>query len=123
MLLKRWAKSTPELMQAARNLELELKKAEAKMQGDPIRSSRFIQTEPSIMGRIGRIMWGAGSSSYGLTKTHREQYDIAKQSYAELEGEISELIGTKLPALRKQLDDAGAPWTAGRAIPSFSSSN
>ncbi len=108
---------TPELMKESRELELKFKKAQEMLSGDQTRSSRFIQTEPSIIGRVRRVMFGSRGSTYGPTKTHREQFAIAKESYTEVAGDIRMLIETDLPALRVKLDEANIPWTSGRAIP------
>lgn len=115
--IKNSPKGTVELMQEARELELAIKKAQRALTGDETRESRFIETGPSIMGRLGMIMWGSRGSTYGPTKTHREQYDIAKELFGESVGEIKKLVEEDMPALRGKLDEAEIPWTTGRPIP------
>ena len=38
---------------------------------------------------------------------------------SEVIGDLRKVVETDLPALHKQLDDAGAPWTPGRKIPDW----
>ena len=35
----------------------------------------------------------------------------------EFEGELFQVVEVDLESLKRKLDEAGAPWTAGRAIP------
>ena len=115
--LKSTTKSTPDLMKATRELELAVKKIQVRMSGDPVKGGRYVETEPSIQQRLGMVRWGARGGTHGPTETHRQQYQIAKESYAEIADEIRQMIESDLVELRAQLDAAEIPWTTGRAIP------
>ena len=56
-------------------------------------------------------------STYGPTPTHRRQFEIAKDQFAALREQLTQLVDTDLPALEAQLDAAGVPWTPGRGVP------
>jgi hypothetical protein len=48
---------------------------------------------------------------------HREVFAIAKRELADLKRDLNRLVETDLPALERRLDEAGVPWTPGRAVP------
>lgn len=70
----------------------------------------------TIQSRIFLAMYGA-SSTYGPTKTHKEQFDYAMVAFASLKDRLNSLTQTRVPNFQKALEDAGAPWTPGAAIP------
>ena len=40
--------------------------------------------------------------------------DIARRAFAGLQGDLAPLLNEAVPALERQLDEAGVPWTPGR---------
>ena len=60
---------------------------------------------------------GTGFSTQGPTATHRRSLDIAIEKFASVRGQLDALIRVELPALERELDRAGLPWTPGRATP------
>lgn len=111
------ALATPELKRTANELELAFKRLEIEMNGDPNQISRFEPTVPSIGSRLGGALYSAMGNTYGLTKTHREQVEIARDDFAELAESVSKLIEKDLKTFFKKLDTAEIPWSLGRAIP------
>jgi hypothetical protein len=55
-------------------------------------------------------------STYGPTATHRENFAIAREELQQLGVELARLLESDLPALERQLDAAGVPWTPGRGF-------
>ncbi len=108
------AAAPSELMKAALAAETELKVLRLKLDGDSNRSSRFVESVPTPRQRLGSALFNIASSTHGPTKTHREQAEIARRELDELRPAISDLIDNRLPALKRQLDEAGLPWTTGR---------
>ena len=105
------------LYDEVRKLELKLKDAQETLTGDPTRTKRS-QTAPiSIMGRIRNALYGTFYNTYGPTKTQRRDFEIAKEQFQALRGNLNELIEDEFVALQKKLDQAGVPWTPGRRIP------
>ena len=51
------------------------------------------------------------------TPTHRRSLESAEQELAGVRERLRALIEERLPALERQLDEAGAPWTPGRPLP------
>ena len=48
------------------------------------------------------------------TGTQKEQYAAAGKEFTAELAKLRQLVETDLPALEKQLDGFGAPWTPGR---------
>ncbi|MFC1696135.1 hypothetical protein ACFL1C_08435, partial [Pseudomonadota bacterium] len=71
----------------------------------------------SINGRLNAAMMGTFRSTYGPTETHSRSFEIAEQKFNEVAGGIRQIIDVRMPALRKELDRAGVPWTPGRGVP------
>lgn len=73
-------------------------------------------TPATIQSRISLAMWGS-SSTYGPTKTHREQFGYAMEAFGSVKDALNELTTVKMPNFQKALEAAGAPWTPGAVIP------
>lgn len=71
-------------------------------------------------GYVPSRLYGASrgrNSTHGPTKTHRRQYEIAAERFAEVHPKLQNLTGKELEKLYEQLEKAGVPWTAGRPVP------
>jgi len=73
-------------------------------------------TPPTIYGRASRAMWSA-SSTYGPTKTHKDQFAYAMAEYGAVKDRLNILVQKTIPAFQKALEAKGAPWTPGAVIP------
>ena len=105
------------VLDEARRVELRLLDAQERLSGDRTASSRFAPGTPSITSRLQNALFGTLGQSYGPTQTHRRQLEIAEEEFEAARAEIEEVLEVDVPALKRTLDEAGAPWTSGRAIP------
>lgn len=110
-------KGTNELMEQARELEIAMKDARVELNGDPVKIERFESTVPSVGNRVGSALYGSFGNTHGVTKTQREQVEIAREEFTILSVKIRNLVEKDLPEFEKRLNEAGIPWTPGRAIP------
>jgi len=101
----------------ARALELELLMLQEKLNGSPTRELYNDIAEVSISSRLQTAITGTFRSTYGPTPTLQRQYEIAAASFEEIRTRLDRIYDTELPALRRQLDAAGVPWTPGRGVP------
>ena len=109
--------ASPELLSQAVDIERRLKDVQKKLEGDPVaRRLREPQT-PSIAKRVSQIAYGSWASTYGPTETHRQSLVIAEKEFVEARAELTRLIETEIRNLETALEQAGAPYTPGRAIP------
>jgi photosystem II stability/assembly factor-like uncharacterized protein len=107
----------PELWNDVRALQLQLQDLAEQLTGDPTRPRRNEAEMPGLLGRLQTAQFGALGSTAGPTGTHRAQYEIAAQQFAQVEGKLRPLLEKQLPKLMRQFDDRGAPWTSGRRLP------
>ena len=106
-----------ELYEQARGVELSLLDLQEKLEGNETAQELRLEAEPSIQSRLFSAAFGSFGNSYGPTKTHREQIEIARTQFGEFRTALAKLLDEDYPALQKALDEAGAPWTPGRALP------
>ena len=104
----------PKLELEARAIELKLMDVAEKFSGDRTKSQRNENAYPGFSSRLRTMASGALA---GPTGTHRAQYDIVVKEYKDALAALNVVLRRDLPVLNKKLDQAGAPWTPGRAIP------
>ncbi len=100
-----WADRLDALTERLADLRVELT-------GDRTVARRSEPTSPSIASRAGRIT-GQWATTAPPTGTHRRQYEIASDAFAEALGELGALEAD-LSSLEAEMELAGAPWTPGR---------
>jgi len=76
------------------------------------------ETTPlSIMSRL-NVAWSATyGSTYGPTKTHLDNVQVAEQQFDNIRMQIEDIRMNRIPAIEDQLIEAGAPWMRGQPIP------
>ena len=116
-VLDRSTVDDPSLRDAARTMDARLADLRERLFGNPRRDMANDSGPISVARRLEVVQFGTEYSLDGPTAMHREVFGIAKRAYAELRDELNQLVTTDLPALEKQLEDVGVPWTPGRAVP------
>jgi hypothetical protein len=101
----------------ARAMAARIADMEERLSGNERRDMANDPGPVSISRRLWVVEMGVEYSLHGPTAMHREMYDIATRAFADLRQELNRMIETDLPALERRLDDAGVPWTPGRAVP------
>ena len=114
--LKRSPRGSEQLLEQARRLELKLKDVRKSLAGGTVVSQHNEPDRISIANRANSAMSGAGST-YGPTKTHRADYEIAKEEFEAALGQVKRLVEGDFVNLQRNLEAAGLPWTSGRPIP------
>lgn len=87
------------------------------LSGNLARREIYERTQPTVRSRLDFVLTGVGTSTYGPTKTHRDQLAIAKSEFAAIRQRVSTLVDTTIPAFEAELIAAGAPWAPGGKIP------
>jgi len=70
----------------------------------------------SVTTWLGHAMRGVSNSSYGPTPSHRQSVAYARDAFGPARDRLNALIESEIPALRAELQEAGAPWTVGEPI-------
>ena len=109
--------ATPALDAALRAVRVEIYELEVALRGQPAKGTLSHPTPPSIAGRVSVAQIGTSWSTYGPTPTLARSLEIAEQELARFKPRLAKLVDESLPALERQLDAAGVPWTPGRKIP------
>jgi hypothetical protein len=99
-------------------IENKLKSLNRQLSGDPIKVQLDMNPTPSLSDRLNRIAGEAKYSSSDPTGTHLMSLKIAEEELAPIVGQLAGILQNDLPALRKKLQDAGAPYTP-NAIPVY----
>jgi len=107
-----------ELRNRARALELEVIDLQLQLSGDERRDLAGAAGPTSVQRRTNVVQLGTLFSTYGPTPTHQRSIEIGEQAFAGIRTALNRIFNTDLPALRKDMDDAGVPWTPGRGVPS-----
>jgi hypothetical protein len=91
-----------------------LREVREALSGDPTLSRRAMPEPPSILGRIGTVVDGLSYVTSPPTGTQVEQYGFAADAFESTLAELKRIVDTDLPALEREFDAAGAPWTPAR---------
>ncbi len=70
--------------------------------------------ELSLYRRLNSIVYAQIESTSDITETSKMSFTILKEKYPPLLEQITQIANTKLPEIRKTMDDLNAPYTPGR---------
>jgi len=107
-----------EWYEEARRIELKLQDFSEQLVGGTVKSRHREPDCLPIMSRVNSALSTSGST-HGPTQTHRRDYQIAREEFAAVLGEVRELIEVDFMRLQRDLEASGLPWTSGRPIPSL----
>ncbi len=89
------------------------------LRGDIEIAKRSEAVPSSISDRVNSIMEGERFSLAKPTQSHADSYNIAAAEFSEQLAKLHTLVEVDLSKLEKDMEAAGAPWTAGR-VPDWS---
>lgn len=96
-------------------LEDELYALHLIMHGDRTRAKREIETEPTLMGRIERIVYNNWNNLSSTTESAKTYYQIAKDNYDPFIERLRKVI-KGVDELEEILDANNVPYTPGRGV-------
>jgi len=106
--------SVPEsLLNDIRKVEMEIAEINRQIRGDGSLSSRSYPTDPSVIERIGDVVYGLWQTSSAPTETMKESIKVAEAQFNDLYEKIKSIGETDIVALQDKLEAAGAPYTPG----------
>jgi photosystem II stability/assembly factor-like uncharacterized protein len=83
------------------------------LRGDRSKARRNEPTDPSLVGRINRVVEGQLGTTQPPTNTSRAGYEWASEAFAETLEDLR-TVDARLTTLEDALEAVGAPWTPGR---------
>ncbi|MEM7782988.1 MAG: glycosyl hydrolase [Planctomycetota bacterium] len=118
-LIQNHPKSDSSLLKTYREVEMALKKLDQSLSGNQMMEDRSEQTVPTVGARVSNVVYGSMRNTYGFTETQKEQIEIAKEEFGAISEQAKKVLEIDMKLFEEQLDDAGIPWTRGRAIPTW----
>ena len=109
----------PALAKEARDLALKLEDLSEKFTGDPTKPRRNEPAMPGMLDRLQTVIGGSYGVSTGPTNTHRRLFALVNEEYTTVEAQLRQLLETDIPVFHQKLEEAGAPWTPGRKLPTL----
>lgn len=103
-----------ELVNKVKALDKQLFDLVTELSGRPLRSPRADSYPPSIRNRASFAISATSRSFDDITGAQREEYAKAKEQFDPLFVKFKEINEELWPALKRELDAAGVPWTQGR---------
>jgi photosystem II stability/assembly factor-like uncharacterized protein len=85
-----------------------------ELRGDRTLGSRSVATPAAISERVNTISSEETRTLGRPTGTHEQQYQIASELFAAQKALLRTLIETDIPAVERELERLGAPYTPGR---------
>ncbi len=104
----------PSLAATLLSIEDRLKNLNERLNGDAMVGRYNEPTSTSIVQLVAHVVEGQWSTSAVPTKTQRDSYALAAETFAPVLAELRTLIETDLKSVEVQMEKAGAPWTPGR---------
>ena len=117
LAVERYPGVDPALREQIRAFELRLMDLREAITGDPTKRRRQEAEMPGLMSRVQSVVGGTWSASAAPTATHHESYNIAATEFEAILPDLTSLIESDIPALGRQLEEAGVPYIQGGVVP------
>lgn len=101
------------LLEETRALRLIYDECSIALWGDGLKTSKEVETVPSITGRLGLVEYMLSDNTTGVTKSQRTNKAIAQEEYLEFRKKMDAMI-VCLKALEDQLEKASIPYIKGK---------
>jgi photosystem II stability/assembly factor-like uncharacterized protein len=105
--------ASPDMFLQLAALNKSLFSLKTTLQGDRVRQSKDVSTSPSILGRIGNVIWGHWNTTELPTETQKRNIELAQSGFGLYVQDASTFFDA-LAAYELELEKAGAPYTPGR---------
>ena len=99
----------------SRGLRKRLSAILEELQGDRSLGARSVPLPAEISERVNTISGELNGTLGRQTATHEQQLQIASEQFAAQRTGLKTLVETDVPALERELDRIGAPYTPGRS--------
>ena len=104
------------LYASANSLQQRIGRVRERLSGNATRGSFGDRGLLSVRARLNYAGYNPNRNAHGPTQTQRETFAIAREAYAGIGPELTQLVDGEYAALLQALDAAGVPWTPGRGV-------
>jgi photosystem II stability/assembly factor-like uncharacterized protein len=111
--LTKTANASPELFTKLTDLNASLFSLKTTLQGDNVRQSKDVSSSPSIMGRIGDVIYGLWNTTELPTATQKRSIELSRSEFDAYLVAAAEFFNV-LASYEQEIENAGAPYTPGR---------
>ena len=105
-----------DLNSALMALESKIRETNILINGDRVKRRLDMDQPPTPFWRIGRLNYEQKYSTSAPTKTHLDNYIIAKEEFGPIRTMVNEIYSQDVAALEALLEAVGAPYTPGRVV-------
>lgn len=113
--LNKTPSASSDMFETHATLSKKLFDLQTTLMGDRIREGKDVSTSPSIMGRVGGVIYGHWNTTELPTETQKKSIELAQSEFDEYKGKASDFF-KELTAYESVIQKAGAPYTPGRRM-------
>lgn len=103
-----------ETINRLREMQVVLDSLNMILNGNPTIQRLNENQPPSVVERLNYILWGLWATTQEPTETQMKSFSTARDELSTVIKKLKGIIEVEIPALEKELDKVGAPWTPGR---------
>jgi len=98
-------------------LRMELLNLDQQLNGNRSKQEIGEKDKHTIRDHLSFVITGTSYSTYGPTPSHEKSLTIIRSSLGDIKSKLEKIRNEDIPAIGKELLDAGAPWIEGQEIP------
>jgi len=87
-----------------------------RIAGNNTQGSFSIDRTTPVTARLSHAAYNPNTTAYGPTATQRESLSIARDEFAQVSRDLTQLVDVEYSALKDAVEAAGVPWTPGRGV-------
>ena len=103
------------IIRSIHNANQSLKALDLNVNGDNTPRDIGERTKPNFRSRF-YVSTNGARGSYGPSKMHKENWEMAKAEFANIEGELRIMVEETIPGIEQELIRMGAPWIEGQPV-------
>ena len=104
------------LYERAYSIRNRVKQQRDRLEKNDTLSAFGVNGEMAVSDRLWHARYAPTTNAYGPTDTQRQSFNIARDTYADIGTQLTQLVDGEYAALKDALDSSSVPWTPGRGI-------
>ncbi|MDH3439438.1 MAG: hypothetical protein OEM63_01705, partial [Gammaproteobacteria bacterium] len=100
----------------ANQLSQQISIARDRLAGNSTQGSFSIDRTTPVTARLSHAAYNPNTTAHGPTESQRDSLAIARDEYAQVSRDLTQLVDVEYEALKDAAEAAGVPWTPGRGV-------